>query len=201
MPNFNRNLFPKETELSLQYRASIITLRVFCELSWGDVEKKLGIPADTCRRVFKRTTDAAGGSEDIHDLLNACAPCSRSGRPEKVPEGSKKSLEIRDAMVEDDTTPWLKVSIKKGFGPSHGTMKKIAGHTDEKRGHLGRKRAALKPYLSNIAQSKSPLLLLLEQLLIHKQALEFSSVHGPSSNCRRTQSLSLLMSPTSTLVE
>ena len=61
------------TEISGSLRAAIITLKIFTDLSYDEIECKIGIPSASIKSVYHKAVDRAG-NHNFYGLLAHMGP-------------------------------------------------------------------------------------------------------------------------------
>ena len=148
-------------EISYALRCAVITCRSLYNSTFIDIERKTGVKERTAANIYKKAvTDA--GNEDFNDLLNHCTDKPREGRPTRIPNGSAKSAEIREAMLKhSNLQPYTAVFDQENIEvpgqkrPSRSLIERVqhehqhtSQHTSSKGeevGELVRVRMAKKP--------------------------------------------------------
>lgn len=120
----------------------------------GDVEiaQRLGIFSSAVKSLWHRTTERAETDVDIFELLSHCDAATRAGAPPKIANGSVRSAEIRDLLVNNPYLSFVEVGEKYNWNLPRSTIENIAyRHTCARYpGPLSRKIQQNKCYLDAI---------------------------------------------------
>ena len=145
------------SETSYELRCAVITCRVLYESSFAEIERKTGVAQRTAEKLYQRAKFRAG-CEDFNELLACVGDVERSGRPRRVPEGSKLSKDCREAMLKhSNLKPYTAVMDQENIEipgqkrPSRSLLERVQyehehlNNQDEVMSELVRGRAAKKP--------------------------------------------------------
>ena len=113
--------------ISNELRYAIISLRVYSELEYTQIEARTGVKASTARGIIAHAKRLANGSNKPEDLL-AMAPAERGGRHAFITKDSAVSAELRTAMLSDAEhhKPWVQLAKDHGHPMTWHTIKNIA---------------------------------------------------------------------------
>jgi hypothetical protein len=107
-------------------RVVVITLRLFYKEDWREISKKTGIQENTAYRIWLRTTQRAGTTTDLHEILAYISDLDRSGRPEFVVDGTPESEKIRQLLLENTFSTFQEVIDQENIPCARSTIEKIA---------------------------------------------------------------------------
>ena len=135
-------------EIYVGLRAAIVTMRVFYQEKYEDIERKIGVKASTSRNIFVGIRNRAG-NDDFHELMANLELARPIGRSPKVVNGTPESAAIRDLLMEHPEQKFEEVGENFGIPLARSTIEKIAHEHRDPVHHYAIKR--------RIAQYKPPL--------------------------------------------
>ena len=138
-------------EISVPLHSAVITLCVFNNSLYIDIEKKLGIPASSAVYIWQQVVKKAGNT-DIHNLLQYIDSKLQNGRPQTIEKDSEESLYIRSLLLSYLYNTFQQVIEKENLLYIQSVIERVAkNHSSiEIPQPIVRKNICLKLYLDNI---------------------------------------------------
>ncbi|KAI4284192.1 MAG: hypothetical protein L6R38_001608 [Xanthoria sp. 2 TBL-2021] len=90
---------PNYGEVSLELRCVIVACRLLNSSTYTENKKKTGVLANSAQVIISRATERAR-NQDLYDILACVGDTNRSGRPQRITEGSQTSKDIRQAILK-----------------------------------------------------------------------------------------------------
>lgn len=119
---------PTYSKIPVAIRAALITLNHFNHWTLEKLESVFGIRRSTVHKIIQKAKERAGLHQNIHALLEHIDDEERSGRPEKVTEGSAESMRIRHLLLSENNRydSFEKVHAREDIPYGISTIYKIA---------------------------------------------------------------------------
>ena len=86
-------------EISVPLRHAIITCRLLYRSTYDEIERKTGVKSHTASLIINRAIEKAG-NDDFNDVLLCAESMQRTGRSQRVEDGTALSSKIRNAMLK-----------------------------------------------------------------------------------------------------
>jgi len=99
-------------EVVIPLRHVIVTCRLLYGSSWAVIEQKTGVLANTALRIVQRAINQAG-NKDFNDVLACVADAEGRGSEARIPDDSKLSSDVRNAMLKHSHTSSVKAVLNK----------------------------------------------------------------------------------------
>ena len=137
-------------EISSSLRAAIITLKTFTDLTYEEIERKIGVAPAAAKSIYLRAV-AHAENYNFHNVLKNIEPRYRSGRLEVVQKGSEEFLRLRFLLLANPYDTFAKVIRDENIPYARSTIEKIAKQhsSPEIPRPIVRKNICIKPYLDN----------------------------------------------------
>ena len=166
------------SEVPLPLRHAIVTCRLLYRSSFIEIERKVGVLANTAERIVKRAIWRVG-NDDFYEVLACVGDAEGRGLLSRIPDGTQLSMDVRNSMLKHARmSPEKAVNNKENISIPQGQktvkgiplsvnqppfrmllerVRKEHTHVDSNNrviGKIVRKREAFKPRLNKMHEKK-----------------------------------------------